>query len=250
MAQLHTTNRQKNRFWLALLGYLLVIPLLLPYQVGAQSSANYQIQEDFLGGGGTVNSNSANFRAQDTIGAPAAGDGAGTDYRTQSGATTTNDPSLTFSVDSASVSLGSLSTSLTRTGTSTFSVLNYTSYGYIVQTLGNPPSNGGHTLSGMSSPGTSTNGTEQFGINLIDNSSPDIGASPSQVPDSSFGFGTAAASYNTPNNFKYISGNTIASAPKSSGKTTYTISYIANISNNTPGGSYSGNQTLVVVGTY
>ncbi len=250
MTEQQKIDHRKNRCYLIIVCSLVVVLLLTPFPATAINSTNYQIQEDFVGGGGTVNSNSANYQAQDTIGAPATGNSEGTGYKTDSGATTTNDPALTFSVDSASVSLGALSTSLTRTGTASFSVLNYTSYGYIVQTLGNPLTNGAHTLNGMSSPGPSSSGTEQFGINLVDNSSPDIGANPTQVPDNSFGFGVAATSYNVANNFTYISGNTIASAPKSSGKTTYTISYIANMSNNTPGGSYSGNQTLVVVGTY
>jgi hypothetical protein len=223
---------------------------LAPLQAVASSSSNFKIEEDFVGGGGREESSSTNFKTLDSLGATGVGDSAGTLYGQQSGATTTNDPSLSFIVDTSSVNLGSLSTSLTRTGTATFKVLNYTSYGYIVQIIGNPPGNGGHTLTGMSSPAASDDGTEQFGINLKDNSSPDIGAEPVQVPDSSFSFGVAASGYNTADNFKYVSGDTIASAPKSSGRTDYTISYIANISTNTPGGSYSGNQTLIVVGTY
>lgn len=227
------------------------IECILPLPVHAVQSTNYQIQEDFIGGSGNARSTSPNYTAQDTIGAPAAGPAAGTNYKTQSGSPTTPDPTLTMSVDTASVNLGSLSTSLTRTGTANFSVLNYTSYGYIVQVLGNPPDNGGHTLTNMSSPAASTVGTEQFGINLKANTSPTtFGAEPQQVPDNSFSFGTAASGYNTANSYKYVSGNTIASAPKSSGKTTYTVSYIVNTSNNTPGGSYSGKQTLIVIGTY
>jgi len=129
-------------------------------------------------------------------------------------------------------------------------VLNYTSYGYIVQIIGQPPNNGAYTLAGMSSPAGSQAGQEQFGINLKNNDSPDIGAEAQQVPDGSFSLGAAATGYNTVDNFKYVSGNTIAQASESSGRTDYTVSYVANISINTPGGSYSGNQTLVVTGTY
>lgn len=217
----------------------------------AISSSTYQIQEDFIGGGGNTRSTSNSYISQDALGGAAAGPSAGTAYQAQSGSQTTNDPTLAFSVNTSSVNLGSLSTSLTRTGTATFSVLNYTSYGYIVQTVGNPPDNGSHTLTGMASAAASSTGTEQFGINLKANTSPaTFGADPAQSPDSTFGFGAAATGYNTANAFKYVSGNTIAQATKSSGKTTYTISYIVNIANSTPGGSYSGKQTLVVTGTY
>jgi hypothetical protein len=223
---------------------------LAPLHVQASSSQNYTIEEDFVGGGGRVESSSTNFTAQDSLGAVGVGESAGTLYGQIAGATTTNDPTLTFIVDNATVNLGSLSTSLTRSGTATFRVLNYTSYGYLVQIIGDPPDNGGHTLSDLSSATASTTGTEQFGINLKNNATPDVGADPVQVPDSSFSFGAAASGYNTADLFKYVSGDTIATADQSSGRTDYTISYIANISTNTPGGSYSGGQTLVVVGTY
>lgn len=241
-----TAHRILGTLFIAIFAVLATPTLAL-----ALSSGSYQIQEDFIGGGGNTRSQSANYQAQDSIGGAAAGDAGGTAYKTQSGAQTTSDPTLTVSVDTTSVNLGSLSTSLTRTGTATFSVLNYTSYGYIVQILGSPPDNGAHALTGLTTPTASASSNEQFGINLKANTSPaTFGAEPQEIPDNTFSFGVAASGYNTANVYKYVSGNTIASAPKSSGKTTYTISYIANVSNNTPGGSYSGKQTLVVTGTY
>lgn len=224
---------------------------LTPSSAEAISSSNYQVQEDFVGGGGSASSSSTSYKSQDSIGAAAVGDGASATKRSQSGTTTTNDPTLTFAVNTSSVSLGSLSSSIAKTGTATFNVLNYTSYGYIVQVLGSPPSNGSHALTNMSSAAASSAGTEQFGINLKANTAPaSFGADPQQAPDSTFSFGVAASGYNTTNTYKYVSGDTIASAPKSSGKTTYTLSYVANISNSTQNGSYSGQQTLVCTGTY
>jgi hypothetical protein len=234
-----------------LLAMLLVLGVVLaPVQTHASSSTNFQIQEDDIGGGGRTESSSTNFTAQDSVGDAAQGSSTGTLYSQEAGPITTNDPTLTVSVDTSSVNLGALSASTTKTGAATFKVLNYTSYGYIVQIIGQPPNNGAYTLAGMSSPAGSQAGQEQFGINLKNNSSPDIGAEAQQVPDGSFSSGAAATGYNTVDNFKYVSGNTIAQANENSGRTDYTISYIANISINTPGGSYSGNQTLVVTGTY
>ncbi|HSE61320.1 MAG TPA: hypothetical protein VLA88_03420 [Candidatus Saccharimonadales bacterium] len=233
---------------------LLAIGVLFAYaqQVEAISSGSYQIREDFIGGGGGAGASSSSYRANDALGGAAGVGGAsGTIFGSQTGSQTADEPALSFAVTTASVSLGSLSTSLTRTGTATFSVANYTSYGYIVQMIGSPPNNGTHPLSGMSSAASSSIGTEQFGINLVANTSPStLGADPQQIPNGNFGFGSAASGYNTANQYKYVAGDTIASAPKSSGQTTFTISFIANIANDTPGGSYSGNQTLVVTGTY
>lgn len=223
---------------------------MAPLTAYAASSSNFRIDEDFIGDGGNNQSSSTNYQSQDTLGASVIGEMAGTLYGQTAGATTTDEPTLTFIVNTASVNLGTLSTSLTRTGTATFTVLNYTSYGYMVQVIGTPPDNGVYTLTGMPAAASSATGTEQFGINLKNNATPDIGADPVQVPDSTFSFGAAASGYNTADAFKYVSGDVIALASKSSGRTDYTISYVANISNNTPGGSYSTNQTLVVTGTY
>lgn len=217
----------------------------------ALSSPNYSIDEDFVGGGGTADSSSPSFSARDSIGGTAVGDGESANHGAQSGATTDGDPMLEFSVNSSSVALGALLTSLTRTATSTFSVRNYTSHGYVVQVVGAPPTNGSHPLTNMATAGSSVQGTEQFGINLVANTSPSaFGANPVQLPDSSISFGVAASGYNTANNYRYNSGDVIASASESSGRTDYTVSYIANRSNTTPGGSYAGQQTFICTGTY
>jgi hypothetical protein len=224
-----------------------------PITATAIQSTNYQIQEDFVGGVGGSYSSSATYQALDSGGGATVGDSASTSYRTQSGAATTNDPNLSFAVNTSSVALGTLSTTTARTGTATFSVLNYTSYGYVVQILGNPPTSGGHSLTAMSG-AASTTGTEQFGINLVANTLPatlsGVSADPQQVPSSSFSYGTYGTGYGTANTYKYNSGDTIAQATQSSGQTTYTVSYVANISATTQAGSYSGAQTLICTGTY
>lgn len=243
---------QTIRQWLLFAVLLSAVMAALATPAEALTSNNYKIEEDFVGGGGSIDSSSSNYKSQDSIGATAVGDGATTSgTQTQSGATTTNDPTLEFSVSTSSISLGALMPSQTATATATFSVRNYTSYGYIVQVVGTPPKITGHTLSAPSSPTASATSTEQFGINLAANTAPTtFGAAPQQVPDSSFSFGAAATGYNTANQYKYGSGDTIASAAKSSGQTTYTISYIANVSNGTPQGQYSTSHQLVCTGTY
>ena len=181
----------------------------------------------------------------------------GTGYQTQAGFNTAPAPTLTFLVNTTLVNLGILTYLNPVEATASFSVINYTSYGYVVQTVGNPPSipgSPGHTLSVMN--GTSTAGTEQFGMNLVANNvsgaSPAsvFGSNPSQNPDNTFAFGQAASGYGAASNFKYNNGDIIAQALKSSGETDYTISYLVNISTNTPAGVYQMNQVLVCTGTY
>lgn len=217
-------------------------------RVQALTSANYQFIETSLGGSGLINSQSANFQASTSAAILGLSTSISTNFQVEGGNLTTNDPALTFAVDSAGVNFGNFSAGTASTTTLTFRVIDYTSYGYVVQTLGTPPKNGSHTISAMSSTGTSQAGTEQFGINLVANTSPaSFGANPDH---GQFGFGSAAAGYNTSNNFRFVSGETIASAPKSSGETVYTVSYIVNVSSLTPGGQYVGDQTILCTGTY
>lgn len=211
-------------------------------------SNNFEIDESFVGGSGLVQSGSANYKIDSSLSDTAVGNTNSTNYQIAPGYTTTGDPALSFAVTSGNANFGSFSLTAATTSTSTFQVSNYTSYGYVVQIIGNPPSSGGHTLAGMSTTGPSQAGVEQFGINLVANTSPvSLGANPDH---GQFGFGSAATGYDTANNYRYVSGETIATAPKSSGLTTYTISYIINVNTHTPAGIYSGNQVLVCTGTY
>lgn len=239
-----------------IIGFALLVAVSIADAQG--SSSNYRIDESFIGPGSNLNATSTNYQTapgQQGLGASGVGTGAyqnsSTNYGSQAGPITTNDPSLTCQVTSSNISFGSLSTSTTATGTATFSVLNYTSSGYIVQIIGSTPKTGSYSLAAMSSNAASSTGTEQFGINLVANTSPStFGSNPVQVPSSSFSYGVAATNYNTANSYRYVSGETIAKATKTSGETDYTISYIVNVSSTTAGGSYTGNEVLVCVGTY
>ncbi|MEJ0073194.1 MAG: hypothetical protein WDN27_03910 [Candidatus Saccharibacteria bacterium] len=215
------------------------------------SSSNYSLPESYVGPGGAESSSSNNFTSTGTTGDLGVGNSNSANYNTQSGFNTTADPRLTLIINTSTANFGALSTTVASTATSTFSVLNYTSYGYGVYTIGAPPSMGSHALTGMPSTTASQVGTEQFGINLKANTSPiTFGANPVQVPSGSFSSGAATSGYNSANNFRYVSGEQIAGAAKSSGETDYTISYIINTSITTPGGTYTGAQSLVVIGTY
>lgn len=218
-------------------------------QADTLQSPHYQFDESVLGGGGLVQSNSANYQSSgESIGDNVAGESASTNYQTQAGGKTTNDPTLSFTINNANANFGSFSPATAATATSTFSVSNYTSYGYIVQILGSAPTNGAHTISAMSASGSSTPGIEQFGMNLVANTAPaSVGANPNH---GQFGFGSAAPNYSIANQYRYVSGETIATSPKSSGTTTYTISYMVNVSSLTQGGQYTSNQVLICTGTF
>jgi hypothetical protein len=211
-------------------------------------SSNYQFQETSIGGTGFANAASANFQGSGAAGIIGVGTSASSNFQIQAGHETTNDPALAFAILNPDVSFGAFSAGTTAIATATFGVVNYTSYGYIVQLAGSAPTHNGHALPGMSTTGPSQAGTEQFGINVVANTSPaSFGANPDH---GQFGVGSAATNYNTPNNYRFVNGETIASAPKSSGQTIYTVSYIANVNSISPAGQYTGDQTLICSGTY
>jgi hypothetical protein len=211
-------------------------------------STNYVFEETSLGGLGVTNTHSTHYQSATSGGILGFGNTADSTLQVNTGHSTTNDPALSFAVDTPGVNFGSFSPSTTATATSTFQVSDYTSYGYIIQLYGNAPNNGSHTITAMSSSGPSSAGTEQFGINLVANTSPTtFGATPNH---GQFGSGSAAGNYATANNFIYNSGDTVATAPKSSGMTIYTISYIVNVGSLTPGGQYSTAQTLLCTATF
>lgn len=214
----------------------------------ALSSTNFQFNETSLGGIGTADTQSAGYKALTSGGIIGFGTTVGTGFQTQVGNETTSDPTLSFAVASSSIAFPTFSPTIASTNTSTFAVSNYTSYGYIVQVLGTPPTNGAHTIDAMAATGPSTAGAEQFGINLVANTSPvSFGTNPDQ---GQFGFGTASANYGTSNNFRYVSGETVALAPKTSGVTVFTMSYLVNVSSITPGGQYSAYQTILCTATF
>lgn len=215
-------------------------------------SPSYRFDESSIGTGGFTQGSSSNFKIESSTGDIAIGSSESSNFKVDSGTQTSPDPTLTFKMDSPAANFGNFSAATASTSTATFSVINYTSYGYVVQLVGETPKYGSNDISAMNVTAPSQPGVEQFGVNLVANTSPvSFGANPDNgTAPNNFGFGTVAANYSTPNQFRYVSGETVASAPKSSGKTLYTMSYLINVSNLTPAGEYRTDQTLVVTGTY
>jgi len=217
------------------------------------SSTNYSISEVQIGGNGSAQHDcSTTYCAQEQVGDTVDGTGSSANYSAQFGGDTTDTPLLEVIIDGGTQELGVLQPTTTATASFGVKVRSYLSDGYAMYITGSPPSQGEHTLNTLdaSCPCTSQPGTEQFGINLAANTSPDIGKNPEQVPSSSYGFGTAESDYDQSNLFKYHSGDEVGDSPMSSGETDYTISMIMNISNATPGGHYTSALNAIVVPNY
>jgi hypothetical protein len=242
------------------------VPFLVTAPISAQySSPNYKIDETFFGTGGEVDASSASYRSRQAAGSLGVGNTSSANYDLTAGFITPSEPFLEVFVTGATVDFGDLSESTTSTGEAkagtcncSFTVRTYLSSAYVVVTASQPPtSEGGAVLDAKTTLGvpSTDEDVEEFGINLVDNTSPNIGANPLNVPDNSFADGRAADGYNTVNQFKYVPGDVIARSPATVGNpavgnTDYTIAYIAKKKKLTEAGVFRMSHDIVVVATY
>jgi hypothetical protein len=155
------------------------------------------------------------------------------------------DESVTFTLAAATVALGTLTTSGTGTGTSSMTASTNAASGYSVTVNGTTLTSGGNTIAALASPTASTLNTPQFGINLMSNTTPAIGTAASGA-----GTGVAATGYNTTNLFKFVTGDTVASATVPTNSNTFTTSYIANVNGAAAAGAYSTLLTYIATANY
>jgi len=235
-----------------------------PLVYGQASSNNYKVEEVYFGPGGELNANSTNYGAQQSAGG-VNGNASSNNYDANGGPLTSNTPFLEAAVMDADVNFGNMSDSAYSYGAAqggtcncSFYVRTYNSSSYVVVTASQPPTNeSGDSLDAKGTLGvpSNDNSVEEFGINLVDNSTPDMGANLSNQPDNSFADGKIATGYDTPDQFKYGVGDIIAQSQATAGNpaiglTNYTISYIAKPSSITPAGQYTMDQVLIVTPTY
>jgi hypothetical protein len=226
----------------------------------AQSkSINYQVNEVQFGAGASLNSSSANYKAQQSLGSTTAGNAKSANYGANTGYLTPSTPFLQMVVNPANINLGSLTSGIPATGTATFSVRTYVDSGYVVLSMNQPPTNeGGYALKNMSTAAASNPGTEQFGINVVSNlttcanaAPANFGSNPIPIPNANYANGAASTGYNTCGLFKYNPGDVIAGSTSNGwGETDYTISYLVNTAPLTRAGSYTMTQNLVAVATF
>lgn len=227
---------------------IFVVLLLMPVIAHAQHiSPNYEIDEVFIGSGGELEACSDEYCSQQSAGGTG-GQASSDNYGILAGFGSPDEPTLSLVVSNNIIDLGVLNTSSTGAASANFTVSNYLSDGYVVRVLGSSPTNvsgsGTHSLATLNSPNPSQPGTEQFGINLVANTTPGIGANPIQQPDADFSHGAPAVGYDQEDYYKYIDGDIIAESDQESGQTDFTMSIIANIATTTPGGRY---RTVLVV---
>lgn len=149
------------------------------------------------------------------------------------------------SSDGAYINLGELLDSQPNLGTSQFAGATNDFNGYTVSVFGTTITSGNQALPALTTPGPSTSGISQFGINLRDNSNPDAG-----IDRIGPGTAVAAPDYNVLNNFKYQAGDTLTSVSTSSNYNRFTVTYLVNVAPSQTPGIYSSTYTFIAVAAF
>jgi hypothetical protein len=233
-----------------------LIALLIPVGASAQtpSSTNYQVPEASFNTGSSIDSTSTSYSARLSAGDLAVGFGSSTNYNAIPGFINPSEEFLELVVQTSNVDLGILDTTSTGTGAANFYVRSYINGEYVVQTAApSLTSESGQVIDPLTPAAVPTQGQEQFGINLVENTTLAIGLDPSPDPDTNFANGIAATDYDTDGTFKYTQGDVIARSSPTGlawGRTYFTISYIANVNSITPAGLYTIDHDIVLLSTY
>lgn len=235
---------------IGLVGLLLAVSFAGTAAAATLSSPNYTVNEVQFGAGSALQQCSGTYCAKTSAGDITVGTGRSSNYSAEFGFNTGDEPVLEVITSGISEDMGVLDDVTTGTAAALLKVRNYLSDGYVLQIVGPAPGQGSHRLNSLTTASLSQKGVEQFGLNLVANTTPAIGVDPVQVPSGIFSFGTVGPGYDVPDHFKYIDGDVVARSLKSTGETDYTVSFIANVSNVTPAGRYNGSFSAVVTPVY
>lgn len=145
----------------------------------------------------------------------------------------------------SSVSLGTLTASSTGSGTSQVGVTTNAGSGYAITINGSTLTSGSDTITALATQTASSQGSEQFGVNLKANTTPSVGSDPAGA-----GSGAPSANYGTANQFRFVTGDSIATAGAADAFRLYTVSYIANIAALTEPGTYQATFTYICTATF
>ena len=142
--------------------------------------------------------------------------------------------------------MGELSSTATLTAQSQMAVGTNATGGFAITAYGDPPTAGTNVIDASTVPTESTPGTNQFGINLVENTAPSVGLD----PEGTWANALPTSDYAISNKYKYVSGDVVASSPNVSLMKKFTVSYIFNSSSNLRAGVYTTTITFVASGRF
>lgn len=148
-------------------------------------------------------------------------------------------------VSGNSIDFGDFDPLLTRSATSVMQATTNAANGYSITVNGTTLASGVNTIPACGGGCPSTTGTGQFGLNLRDNNTPNVGANPSGT-----GSGTFTGNYGTVDQYRFNSGEAVASAGAPTNANTFTSSYIVNIGGAQAAGVYTATMTYVCTASF
>jgi hypothetical protein len=149
------------------------------------------------------------------------------------------------SVSGSYIDYGDLSPLVEDAAVSQFGVATNAIGGYVVTISGNTMTAGNESIAALGAPTINIPGVPQFGLNLRANTNP-----PNGQDVFGDGFGVVAADYNTPDQFKYVSGDIVASAVTATTFNTFTATYIVNVPPDQPSGIYNTTVTYICTAAF
>lgn len=151
-------------------------------------------------------------------------------------------------VAGSTVNFGTLSSTVPSSGTSVMAASTNGVSGYAItingSTLTCTTCSGSPTIAALAAQTASSPGSAQFGANLVANATPSVGANPAN------GNGSPSASYNTANSFRFVTGDSVATAGNAVDANRYTVSYLVNIPGSQPAGTYTSTMTFIATSTF
>jgi hypothetical protein len=142
--------------------------------------------------------------------------------------------------------MGDLSSGLTLSASSQMAAGTNATNGYVITANGPTMTAGLNTIAALKNPAPSNPGTNQFGINLVENTTPDIGSDPDGAATNTI----LGPNYEIPNEFVYNSGDVVAESIGVSLIRRFTVSYIVNSAANLPAGVYTTTLTFICSGRF
>jgi hypothetical protein len=146
----------------------------------------------------------------------------------------------------------------TATTTSQMAASTNAGSGYAITVNGATLTSGSNTISAMAASAAGVKGTGQFGLNLKANtvatSNPAVGTEVAPAANGTNYKGQAATDYNTVDNFKFVTGNTVANSANAGAGATdaqiFTVAYIVNVPGSQAAGTYTSTLTYICTPTF
>jgi len=142
--------------------------------------------------------------------------------------------------------MGQLDSETTLVAQSQMAVGTNATGGFVITANGVSMSAGTTVIDTPSVPTQSNPGSNQFGINLVENTSPAVGTN----PQGDWANAVPSPNYSIPNHYMYIPGDVIAYSPNVSLMKKFTVSYIVNASAGLKAGVYGTTITYIASGRF